>query len=268
MGYPYEGSGFRTRVDLPRQVYQLCGTENHLSGSTRIDQSLQVMLSGGCGTSTSGTSLYGFTVSATSASTLVVAIGQRPFGGPSHSGFQINPALLPLSSSLIDLELNMGTGEVLRTASSSRYKKDIKPLSYDTYKNILNLTPVEFHWKSNNQKSIGFLAEEADKLGLKDFVAYNEAGLPESIGYKLLTVGLVGLLQNGVKPTVLSTPKEEIEDIPIVIENNYTTTTTRYIIAKKDLTITLDVTTLKRFYIKSMANITIVPINGRIDEEW
>ena len=34
------------------------------------------------------------------------------------------------------------------------------------------------------------------------------------------------------------------------------------------MTITLDGKNLKRFYIKSMANIKIKPLVGKIDEEW
>ena len=269
MGYPYNGSGFRTRVDLPRQVYQLCGTENHLSGGTRIDQSLQVMLSGSCESITGGT--YGFTVTATSASTVVVAIGQPPLSAPTHSGFQINPdILIPGGLGYVDLEIDLATGEVAHGPSSLRYKKDIEDLPYTTYKNILNLTPVSFKWKKTNLESIGFIAEEAHELGLNKFVTYDTDGNPEALNYKLLTVALIGILKNGVEPKILTnTISEPIEDIPIVITADYTTQTSRYIIAKKDnITITLSDTNFKRFYIKSMANITIVPSHGLIDEEW
>jgi hypothetical protein len=263
----YTGPGFITRPDLSRQIYQSCGTYAHLSGSTQIDQSLQVWLSGACSTVSGGT--YGFTVTGTSGNTVVVAIGQKPDTTIGKSGFQINPSLIITGGlGYADLEIDLTTGEIAHGPSSLRYKKDVEDLKYETYKNILNLTPVSFKWKETNKNSIGFIAEEAHELGLNKFVTYNINGQPEAINYKLLTVAIIGILKHGVTPTLISTPKEDVEDIPITIVKDYVTTTTRYIIAKKDLTITLDDGTLKRFYIKSMANITIVPSDGLIDEEW
>ena len=61
---------------------------------------------------------------------------------------------------------------------------------------------------------------------------------------------------------------ENIENIPVSINANYTTLNTRYIIATEDLTITLNDTNLNRFYIKSMANITVKTKSGKIDGEW
>ena len=271
MGYPFtEGSsGFRTRVDTSRQIYQLCGTETHLSGSTQIDQSLQVWLSGACSTVSGGT--YGFTVTGTSGNTVVVAIGQKPDTTIGKSGFQINPSLIITGGvGYADLEIDLTTGEIAHGPSSLRYKKDIQDLKYETYKNILNLTPVSFKWKETNKNSIGFIAEEAHELGLNKFVTYNIHGQPEAINYKLLTVAIIGILKNGVEPKILTnTISEPSENIPIVITTDYTTQMSRYIIAKKDnITITLSDTNFKRFYIKSMADITLVPIQGLIDEEW
>ena len=253
----------RTKLDLCRQVYQNCGCYMHLSGSTQIEQSLQVMLS-------AGTEVYGFTVSATTGNTVVVAIGQNP-STISASGLQINPDIIPIDGGVTpDLGINITTGEITRDASSLRYKKNIQNLPYNDYKNILNLNPVKFKWKNSNIEGIGLIAEELHELGLKDFVIYNAKGEPDGISYKLLTVAIIGLLRNGIEvPSVTPQISEPIEDIPIIITDDYTTKTTRYIIAKKDdITITLDDTNFKRFYIKSMAEITVIPTKGLIDEEW
>jgi len=266
MGYPYNGSGLRTRIDLPRQVYQKCGTESHLSGGTKIDQGLQVMLSGACASMSAAT--YGFTITATTGDTMVISMGQEADTTIGKSGLQINPSML-VSSTGTDLELNMSTGEVYTFSSSIRYKKDVQNLDYNDYKNVLNLTPVKFKWKSTNEESVGFIAEEAHQLGLDKFVAYNTNGDIEGLNYKLLTVALIGILKNGVSPKLITEKvSESIEDIPILITENYTTNTTRYIIAKKDLSITLNDSKLKRFYIKSMANISVIPSKGLIDEDW
>ncbi len=261
MGYNYPGYGLRTKADYSRQLYQNCGTTARLSGSTEIKESLFVNLS-------AGTNTHNFNLTSTSASTAVLSIGLKPDLTIGKSGIQINPNLLPVGS-YTDLEMDTSTGEVYRAASSLRYKTDISPIPTEKLEAILNLTPVSFTWKDGGEKSVGLIAEQVHDVGLTDFVIYNTNGEPEGIKYKLLNIALLSVLKNDVynKPKLGST-EETTENIPIVITDNYTTSKTRYIIAKNKLTITLDSKSLKRFYIKSMSEIKIRPIIGKIDEEW
>lgn len=261
MGYKYPGYGLRTKADYSRQLYQNCDTTARFSGSTELDQSLYVNLS-------ANTTNYNFNLTSTSASTAVFSIGLAPDLTIGKSGVQILPSLLP-TGSFNDLEIDTSTGEVYRAASSLRYKKEIQPLSPHELSAVLSLTPVSFKWKSNDKKSVGLIAEQVHDVGLTDFVTYNEKGEPDGVSYKLLTVALISVLQNNNQNLLnLNESKESTENIPIVINKDYITTNTRYIIAKGDLTITLDSKNLKRFYIKSMANIKLVPSTGKIDEEW
>ena len=261
MGYKYPGYGLRTKADYSRQLYQNCDTTARFSGSTEMDQSLFVNLS-------ADTTTYNFSLTSTSASTAVFAMGLTPDLTIGKSGIQILPSLLQ-TGSYNDLEIDTATGEVYRAASSLRYKKDIQPLSPQDLSSVLRLTPVSFKWKSNDKKSVGLIAEQVHDVGLTDFVTYNEKGEPDGVSYKLLTVALISVLQNNTQTQLkLNDTKETTENIPVVISTDYTTSQTRYIIAKNDLTITLDGKNLKRFYIKSMANIKIKPLVGKIDEEW
>ena len=259
MGYDYPGYGLRTKVDFSRQVYQNCDTTAEMSGSSRLQQSVYVSKS-------ADTSTYNFNFTSTSADTAVFSMGIEPDLTYGKSGIQINADLIPTGSGS-DLELDTTTNEVFRPVSSLRYKKDIEPLSINNLKSILSLTPVRFKWKNNNKSSVGLIAEEVDSVGLKDFVIYNDKGQPDGVSYKLLTIALIGVLKEGIPSTVEKT-EESIENIPITITSNYTTSKTRYIIATNDLTITLSDSNLNRFYIKSMANITVKTLSGKIDGEW
>tara|TARA_R110002051_G_scaffold57285_3_gene106114 strand:- start:986 stop:1864 length:879 start_codon:yes stop_codon:yes gene_type:complete len=261
MGYNYPGYGLRTKADLSRQIYQNCDTIAHFSGCTKMDQCLYVNLS-------ADTPTYNFTLTSTSASTAVFAIGQTADLSIGKSAIQVLPSLIPVGA-YNDLEIDTTTGEIYRAASSLRYKKDIKPLSPQQLSAVLRLTPVSFKWKSNNKKSVGLIAEQVHDVGLTDFVTYNIKGEPDGVSYKLLTVALLSVMQNDPNTQLkLSNTQETTENLPVVVSQDYTTSQTRYIIAKNDLTITLDGTNLKRFYIKSMANVIIKPKTGKIDEEW
>lgn len=262
--------GLFTKVDFSRQVKQDRNTYAHLSGSTQIDQGLEVR--GGATGTSKDTILI---VTASTGNTVILCLAKPSLTGinyntPAHGGspLQIDRSHLPVGSG-VDIELT-NTGQISKVLSSKKFKKNIEPLPYEDYKHLLNLNPVQFKWKSTNQKSVGFIAEEAHELGLNKFMVYDEEGQPEAISYKLLTVAIIGLLKNGIEaPTLIPKLSEPIEDVPIIITDDYTTQTTRYIIAKKDgITITLDDTNFKRFYIKSMAEITVVPTKGLIDEEW
>ena len=259
MGYDYPGYGLRTKIDFSRQVYQNCDTTAEISGSSRLQQNVLINKSG-----TSST--YNFNFTSTSAKTAVFSMGVDPDLTFGKSAIQINSDLIPTGTG-VDLEIDTSTNEVFRVASSLRYKKDIVPINPKELNSILELTPVRFKWKNNGKPSVGLIAEEVDSVGLKDFVIYNENGEPDGVNYKLLTIGLISVLKQGKIP-VIEKNSEVVENIPVTISQDYTTSTIRYIIATEDLTITLNDINLNRFYIKSMANVTVKTKSGKIDGEW
>ncbi len=81
--------------------------------------------------------------------------------------------------------------------SSKRYKKNISEASLDA-SSLLQLVPKRFQFKkglsdleSDQDKWFyGFIAEEADELGLKEWVRYNEEAEPEAFDYASWSVAL------------------------------------------------------------------------------
>lgn len=69
--------------------------------------------------------------------------------------------------------------------SSRRYKTNIKPFATDFTK-ILQLQPKIYNRKDNDPNifEIGYIAEEADSLGMKNLVLYDEQNRPNSLIYK------------------------------------------------------------------------------------
>jgi|TARA_R110000796_G_scaffold74_13_gene314 hypothetical protein len=263
MGYPYGDSGFYTRVDLSRQVYQRCETEATFSGSTNLGDNLRVNYL--------SADTYNFTVSATTGTTVVVGLNTQP--RLNGSSLQISPFTLH-SGSGTDLEIDLTNGDVFRTSSSRRYKENIRNMELDQLKKFLQLSSKKFTWKGNQREDIGLIAEELHYLGLEDWVIYN--GPPsldtvESVKYKQLSVGLLELVKDLYRIVDRKPLEESIGnfDSVKVVSEDYTTENVKCIITKKnDVTVTLDPTQSNRFYIKSMTSTTIKPHVGLIDEEW
>ena len=77
--------------------------------------------------------------------------------------------------------------------SAKRFKECILPLQ-DQIENIKKLEPVEFQWKKDKTKDIGFIAEDVKEI-YPDLVAYEEDGEISGVQYSKLTTVLVKALQ-------------------------------------------------------------------------
>jgi hypothetical protein len=76
-----------------------------------------------------------------------------------------------------------GNGGLLRSTSSLRYKNSIQDATYGLG-DVLKLRAVTY--KSNNDGDRvfgGFIAEEVDAAGLKEFVSYDKEGQPDALHY-------------------------------------------------------------------------------------
>jgi predicted nucleic acid-binding Zn-ribbon protein len=92
--------------------------------------------------------------------------------------------------------LYVTSGNVLTRASSSmRYKHQVE--EYDKGLNTINqLRPVYFKYIQNHDiLNAGFIAEEFEELGLKEFVRYDLQRRPDSIDYSQITALLVKGIQ-------------------------------------------------------------------------
>jgi hypothetical protein len=74
------------------------------------------------------------------------------------------------------------SGQLGTVVSSLRYKENVK--SIDSTRNLLDLNPVTFNYKSELEKitHYGLIAEEVEKV-LPELVVYDEDGLAESVKY-------------------------------------------------------------------------------------
>lgn len=94
-----------------------------------------------------------------------------------------------------------GLATLHRVSSSRRYKVDIVDHHSDPAA-LLALRPVSWRDRAEveadpetTNRYVGFIAEEVDELGLTEYVTYNDAGIPESVAYDRLTVGLLDVVR-------------------------------------------------------------------------
>ncbi|GEM_PF-5164821 len=166
-----------------------------------------------------------------------VGIGWNPSDATAASRdsiLHIDPDRLPIlwapinfSESLAVVTVGNERGHIFRvsgSASSERYKENIKPYKDDFYK-ILNVTPKSFDFKkeyrpsdSPTYKEVGYIAEDFMKIGLQNLVVNNEKNQPDKIRKELIpiyTLEIVKVHNNEIenlKNTVAKLQKE-IEDL-------------------------------------------------------
>ncbi len=88
-----------------------------------------------------------------------------------------------------------GAGNLLQSASSIRYKKNIRQLEPSS---VLDLNPVRFQWKSTNEEDVGLIAEEVEKV-VPDLVFYNNEGTPQGVKYDKIAVYLLNVIKEQQK---------------------------------------------------------------------
>lgn len=138
----------------------------------------------------------GLLVSNTSAE-LTSATGYVRLQG-SSGGVRINHGT---TASAANAYLNPSTGEVLRSTSSRRYKRDIEDADLDP-ETLLQLRPRQFRSRAQVDElgdeapmHVGFIAEEAADLGLHLFVTSDEEG-PEAFEYATYVAGLQAVVRH------------------------------------------------------------------------
>ena len=92
-------------------------------------------------------------------------------------------------------------------SSSIRYKKDVENFS-SGLDLVKRLRPVTFTWKSNNQRDLGFVAEEVNAVEPL-MTTYNEKGEVEGVKYDRISAALVNAVNE--QQTEITLQKETIE---------------------------------------------------------
>jgi hypothetical protein len=87
------------------------------------------------------------------------------------------------------------TGELGWDTSSKRYKQNIAPLR-DDFSKILKAQPVTYTAKESKERSLGFIAEDMDELGLTNLVVHDRQGRPETIRYDRVSLYLLEVIKS------------------------------------------------------------------------
>jgi len=93
------------------------------------------------------------------------------------------------------LHINTTTGDVVETASSRRYKRDIEDYTKGL-ETVLQLHPVSFKYQDDENPNAGLIAEEVNELDLPEFVRYDAENAPHSIPYENLTALLINAIKD------------------------------------------------------------------------
>jgi hypothetical protein len=91
--------------------------------------------------------------------------------------------------------------EIVKLASSRKFKKDIAPLSVDM-KKFMSLQPVSFKWNeksaSEGKADNGLIAEEVEKID-PALAVYNDKGEIEGVDYQKINIMLLKVVQDQEK---------------------------------------------------------------------
>ncbi len=136
--------------------------------------------------------------------------GLESWGQPftASSGYNYFPYIS--SGTYEDLRINPTDGRIYYTTSSAKYKDNIIGLDEDYY-NILKVRPVSFTYKDSGEKSIGYIAEEFDELGLNKLVSYDANNAPFSIHYEYIPIYLKEIVKDHEEK--INEQQQQIEDL-------------------------------------------------------
>ena len=89
-----------------------------------------------------------------------------------------------------NVQWNATTGQFYQDSSSMRYKENITPL-VDNFGKLLSAEPKTYTRPGAPDRwEIGYIAEDIDKLGLKNLVQYDKDGRPDGLNYDKMVLYL------------------------------------------------------------------------------
>jgi hypothetical protein len=122
-----------------------------------------------------------------------IAIGDSVVANVASGFFTLSGLATASGTTLV---YNNTTGQIGPTASTQRYKTNIRPTSLDTSK-VLQLQPVDFNWNDhenvkhlNGASGFGMIAEDVDAI-LPEIVIKDDKGVCQSINYDKVGVLLI-----------------------------------------------------------------------------
>ena len=151
---------------------------------------------------------------ALAAANYSVAIGHYAGTGTPGSG-SFHTVLLNMAGG--SAVYQTGTGELVSTTSSIRFKENVEPLE-STLDKVIEMKPVRFKYKeqfsTDTSDNLGFIAEEMNNL-FPEVVVKNQNGQIQSIQYPKLTSVLTKALQEAVEKINI------LEQRVSLLENNH-----------------------------------------------
>jgi hypothetical protein len=183
---PSTSASYKLAVDGNQYIYGTLGIKN-TSTSYELAVTGDTYLNGYLGVGTTPSSSYRLYVSGNAYITSGgLGIGTTPGGsGTLKASSSVTFNGISTSGSGYYLCIN-SSGGLYRGASipsSIRYKKDVSDLDINPTK-VLNLRPVSFTYKETNEKDIGLIGEEVEKL-VPELVVYQNMPLLDKDGEPL-----------------------------------------------------------------------------------
>jgi hypothetical protein len=107
--------------------------------------------------------------------------------------------------------MRVSTSGLYGYASSTRRRKEqIEDYSIDSQA-LLNLSIKKFKYKNDDSgvQQYGFIAEEAQDLGLDELIQYDSTGIPDYFSYETLPIFLLQIIQE--QDTSIKTLKSRLD---------------------------------------------------------
>ena len=92
-----------------------------------------------------------------------------------------------------------GIGYLAKKGSSRRFKSNIQTVDVNYASNMYNVDARSYSDALGNGRSIGFIAEEINDAGMREFVIFDSQGRPEGVAYAEMVAPLLTLVKDQKK---------------------------------------------------------------------
>ncbi|MEM9885474.1 MAG: hypothetical protein AAF849_06245 [Bacteroidota bacterium] len=152
--------------------------------------------------------------------------------GGAFFGHQITAVFPPGGGSTVVTDPN---GKLFKESSSNRYISKVKNLKTD-FSQILNIQPKTYVQKENpGRQEIGVIAEDVEKLGLKDLIVYDQKGLPDGVQYRKMALYLIPVVKEQQETIKTQTAQiQQLEDRLAKLEQLFNNINTEEIPIQKE----------------------------------
>ena len=87
-----------------------------------------------------------------------------------------------------------GSGRLLKSSSSRRYKQNIEKLTINSDK-VYQLEPVKYNWRTSGEVDIGLIAEDVAQA-IPDLVIFDKDGNPDAVKYDRVAIYLLEIVKS------------------------------------------------------------------------